>query len=73
MTMLTNRLFKVASFFIVFLLLSCGEKKVKEDVVLRPVKYSEVAFLGGDKVRSFSGTARTEKIINLSFRAFFSM
>lgn len=67
--MLTNRLFKVASFFIVFLLLSCGEKKVKEDVVLRPVKYSEVAFLGGDKVRSFSGTARTEKIINLSFRS----
>lgn len=67
--MLTNRLFKVASFFIVFLLLSCGEKKVKEDLVLRPVKYSEVAFLGGDKVRSFSGTARTEKIINLSFRS----
>jgi multidrug efflux system membrane fusion protein len=67
--MLTNRLFKVSSFFIVFLLLSCGEKEVKEDVVLRPVKYSEVTFLGGDKVRSFSGTARTEKIINLSFRS----
>lgn len=69
MTMLINRLFKVSSIFIISLLLSCGEKEVKKDVVLRPVKYSEVAYLGGDKARSFSGTARTEKIINLSFRS----
>lgn len=53
----------------VFLLLGCGEKEVKEEVVLRPVKYSEVSFLGGEKSRQFSGTAQTEKIINLSFRS----
>ncbi len=48
---------------------SCGEKEVKEEVVLRPVKYTEVTYLGGDKERRFSGTAKTEKIINLSFRS----
>jgi len=53
----------------VLLLMSCGEKEVQEEVVLRPVKYSEVAFLGGEKSRQFSGTAKTEKIINLSFRS----
>ena len=53
----------------VFLLLSCGEKEVKEEVVLRPVKFSEVSYLGGDITRSFSGAAKTEKIVNLSFRS----
>jgi RND family efflux transporter MFP subunit len=48
---------------------SCGEKEIKEAVVLRPVKYSEVSYLGSDKARQFSGTAKTEKIINLSFRS----
>jgi multidrug efflux system membrane fusion protein len=69
MIMLSNRIFKISSLALVLLLMSCGEKEVKEDVVLRPVKYSEVAFLGGEKSRQFSGTAQTEKIINLSFRS----
>lgn len=51
------------------LLFNCGEKEVKEEVVLRPVKFAEVSYLGGDKERRFSGTAKTEKIINLSFRS----
>ncbi len=67
--MLSNRIFKISSLFIVLLLMSCGEKEVKEEVVLRPVKYSEVSYLGGDKTRQFSGTAKTEKIVNLSFRS----
>ena len=67
--MLTNRIFKISSLVLVLLLMSCGEKEVKEEVVLRPVKYSEVSFLGGEKSRQFSGTAKTEKIINLSFRS----
>lgn len=56
-------------FFLVFLaVVSCGEKEKKEVVVVRPVKYEEVSYLGGDKRRTFSGTAKTEKVINLSFR-----
>jgi len=46
---------------------SCKEEKVVEEV-LRPVKFTEVSYLGGDKIRNFSGTAKTERIINLSFR-----
>ncbi|MFK7780886.1 efflux RND transporter periplasmic adaptor subunit [Psychroserpens sp.] len=53
----------------IFALISCGEKEVKEEVILRPVKYTEVSYLGGEKSRQFSGTAKTEKIVNLSFRS----
>jgi RND family efflux transporter MFP subunit len=67
--MLTERIFKINYLIILFLLVSCGEKEVKEAVVLRPVKYSEVSYLGGEKSRQFSGTARTQKIVNLSFRS----
>tara|TARA_R100001369_G_scaffold4044_8_gene12148 strand:- start:50252 stop:51340 length:1089 start_codon:yes stop_codon:yes gene_type:complete len=67
--MLSNRIFKISSLALVLLLVSCGEKEVKEEVILRPVKYSEVSYLGGEKSRQFSGTAQTEKIINLSFRS----
>ncbi len=69
MIMLSNRIFKTSSLVMVLLLMSCGEKEVKEEVVLRPVKYSEVSYLGGEKTRKFSGAAKTEKIINLSFRS----
>ncbi|WP_045475128.1 efflux RND transporter periplasmic adaptor subunit [Winogradskyella sp. PG-2] len=67
--MLSNRIFKISSLLIVLLLMSCGEKEVKEEVILRPVKYGEVTYLGGEKARQFSGTAKTEKIVNLSFRS----
>jgi RND family efflux transporter MFP subunit len=47
---------------------SCsGEKKVQEEFI-RPVEYTEVSYANGAKERTFSGTARTEKIVNLSFR-----
>ncbi|WP_394746721.1 efflux RND transporter periplasmic adaptor subunit [Spongiimicrobium salis] len=51
-----------------FALFSCGGGEKKEEKIVRPVKYQEVGFLGGGKVRTFSGTAQTDKIINLSFR-----
>lgn len=47
---------------------SCGEEKKQVEKFVRPVKYQVVGFLGGEKVRTFSGTAQTEKIIKLSFR-----
>ena len=50
------------------LLYSCGGEEKKEKKFLRPVKFQEVGLLGGERVRTFSGTARTDKIINLSFR-----
>ncbi|WP_242015584.1 efflux RND transporter periplasmic adaptor subunit [Robertkochia marina] len=46
---------------------SCKEEEAPPKV-LRPVKYTAVDYLKGDRVRTFSGTSRTEKIINLSFR-----
>lgn len=60
--------FKVISILCFLVIFSCGNNEKTEEVLLRPVKYTEVTYLGGDKVRTFSGTAKTEKIINLSFR-----
>lgn len=51
------------------LLLSCGEEEKVTEKFVRPVKYQSVGFLGGEKIRTFSGTAQTDKIINLSFRS----
>jgi len=47
---------------------SCTKEKKENKKFIRPVKYREVGYLGGGKARTFSGTAQTEKIINLSFR-----
>lgn len=47
---------------------SCSEEKKESTKFVRPVKYQEVGFLGGEKIRTFSGTAQTDKIIGLSFR-----
>ncbi len=55
--------------FSMLLFTSCGEEKKEQAKALRPVKYKTVGFFGGDKVRSFSGTSRTDKIIKLSFRS----
>ncbi|MEM6514794.1 MAG: efflux RND transporter periplasmic adaptor subunit [Bacteroidota bacterium] len=51
------------------LILGCGEEEKKEEAVLRPVKFAEATYLGGANTRQFSGVAKTEKIINLSFRS----
>lgn len=60
------------SFFVLFLsaavLFSCSEEKPPEEKFLRPLKYQEVGYSGNQKFRSFSGTAQTDKVINLSFR-----
>ena len=53
----------------VFLFASCKDKAVEKELPIRPVLYQEVGYLGGDNSRTFSGTARTEKVINLSFRS----
>ncbi len=53
---------------IITVFVSCSEKIKKEEKFVRPVKYQKVGFLGGEKKRTFSGTAKTDKIIDLSFR-----
>ncbi|NQY04992.1 MAG: efflux RND transporter periplasmic adaptor subunit [Flavobacteriaceae bacterium] len=50
-------------------IVSCGEEKKEEKKELRPVRFQQVGFYAGDKVRTFSGTSRTDKIIKLSFRS----
>lgn len=64
-----KQLIKILTVPILLIVTSCGSEEKKEEKLIRPVRYEQVGFLGGDKIRTFSGTARTEKIINLSFRA----
>ncbi len=48
---------------------ACSDKKeTVQKVKLRPVKYAEVSYSGIGQIRSFNGTARSDKEINLSFR-----
>ncbi len=65
----THQIFNMCCLVILLVLMSCTDKEVKEEVLLRPVKYSEVSVFEGEKSRQFSGTAKTEKIVNLSFRS----
>lgn len=54
---------------LVGLLSGCQSDEVVEKKVIRPVRYQEVGSVATGTERSFSGTAATEKIINLSFRS----
>jgi len=59
------------TFFLLLIITFTGcseEKKVKTELI-RPVEFQKVSYVNGAKERTFSGTARTEKIINLSFRS----
>jgi RND family efflux transporter MFP subunit len=59
---------KALIFFLIPFLFNCGKEKEVPELSIRPVKYTEVVYAGGEKTRQFGGTAKTEKIINLSFR-----
>ncbi len=65
-----QRLYIPAFFFITLMLLtSCNGSQDKQSTeVIKPVKYQEITFASGGKVRSFLGTARSDKEISLSFR-----
>lgn len=62
----TFRIISIA--LMVFAITSCGNEEKEVAKSVRPVKYQKVSYLGGEKIRTFSGTAQTDKIINLSFR-----
>ncbi len=55
--------------FIALVFTACGGEEQVEEKALRPVVFQEVGFLGGADMRTFSGTAQTDKIVNLSFRS----
>ena len=55
--------------FLSLLISACGGQEEIEEKTLRPVIYEEVGFLGGSEIRTFSGTAQTDKIVSLSFRS----
>ena len=63
-----KHIIKIFALALAFSIYSCGSDDKKEEKVLRPVKYQEIQLSGSGKTLSFSGTARTDKIINLSFR-----
>ena len=67
--MIVKKIFKAFWILLFLMCFSCGSKDKAPEVVLRPVKYTKVSYFGGDRVRNFSGTAKTEKIVNLSFRS----
>ncbi|MEC3906783.1 efflux RND transporter periplasmic adaptor subunit [Tamlana sp. 2201CG12-4] len=60
---------KLLLLVVVILVASCGKKKEEEIKVIKPISYQEVGYLGGEKSRTFSGTSRTDKVVNLSFRS----
>lgn len=53
---------------LVFYTACFNKKELVQKEKLRPVKYAEVSYSGIGLVRSFNGTARSDKEINLSFR-----
>jgi len=55
-------------FLISLLAISCGGNDKIEKKIVRPVSYQEVGYLGGEKVRTFSGTSKTDEVVNLTFR-----
>ena len=64
-----NWLTKITLIFsLVVLLNACAEDEDESPVVPRPVVYQVVNYTGAEQIRIFSGTAETDKIINLSFR-----
>jgi RND family efflux transporter MFP subunit len=63
--------FIILSQFIIALMLltSCNDSKDEQTIeMIKPVRYQEITFASGNTVRSFLGTARSDKEINLSFR-----
>ena len=52
----------------IILITACGGEEVQEAKTLRPVVFQEVGYETALQTRTFSGTAETDKVINLSFR-----
>ena len=51
------------------MLVACGGDGPAPEAPLRPVVYEQVRYAGGETERTFSGTAVTGRVVNLSFRS----
>lgn len=51
------------------ILISCSDQVVEEEKAVRPIKYEQVKYLDGANMRTFSGTSKTERVTQLSFRS----
>ncbi|MEM9886590.1 MAG: efflux RND transporter periplasmic adaptor subunit [Bacteroidota bacterium] len=51
------------------LLVACQKKVEEEENFVRPVKYQTVGFVDTKEIRTFSGTAQTDMVVQLSFRS----
>ena len=64
-----NWLTKISFIFTIGLLLNaCAPEEDEPTIALRPVIYQEINYTGAEQIRTFSGTAETDKVINLGFR-----
>ncbi|MEM6394726.1 MAG: efflux RND transporter periplasmic adaptor subunit [Bacteroidota bacterium] len=50
-------------------LLSCSSEEEKKETFLRPVKYEVISYGKKSNIRSFSGKAQTDAVVQLSFRS----
>lgn len=64
MTLLSSLLFIIVSSLIV----GCSQEAEPEQQVARPVKYMAVRYADTNVVRTFTGVAKTDQVIQLSFR-----
>ncbi|MEM6262063.1 MAG: efflux RND transporter periplasmic adaptor subunit [Bacteroidota bacterium] len=48
---------------------ACGSEEVVQEKVVRPVRYQQVGLGGAANERTFSGSAQTDMVVNLSFRS----
>ncbi len=58
----------IAATILLIGLSACNKKDNTPEESVRPVKYATVSYQNSSEIRSFSGTAETEVIVNLSFR-----
>ena len=54
--------------FVSVFLVSCKEKIVEKEVILRPVRYGKIIKTGSANSQIFSGTAQSSKSSKLSFK-----
>ncbi|WP_411030667.1 efflux RND transporter periplasmic adaptor subunit [Spongiimicrobium sp. 3-5] len=59
----------IAPLILLFTFVSCGENNKEEKKIVRPVSYQEIGYLGSENTRTFSGTSKTDEVVNLTFRS----
>lgn len=64
-----NRLLYSGLALPLFLVLAACENELPAEPIIRPVNATQVLYGNGDSLRTFNGTAQTDRVIDLSFRS----